>query len=206
MGLVRGDRERMTPPLRILGKPDRAKITAMLACAFADDPAMAFVFPDPALRAKRLPRLFGLLFDADALAGLRLATAGDEAATLWRGPGQAHVPMTTMLRQTIPLLATFGTALGRALALANAIEAHFPGGDYWYLHLAGCDPAQQGRGFGAAAVCGGLARISGSALPAYLETATERNLGFYQGLGFAVTGEWRVPKGGPRFWSMLRPV
>lgn len=196
----------MTPPLRILGTSDRTHITAMLARAFADDPAMSFIFPDPNLRARRLPRLFGLLYDADALAGLRLATAGGEAATLWRGPGQAHVPMTAMLRQAIPLLATFGMALGRALNLANAVEAHFPSGDYWYLHIAGCDPAHQGRGLGAAAVRGGLNRISGSGLPVYLETATERNLGFYRGLGFDVTAEWQVPKGGPHFWSMLRPA
>ena len=41
------------------------------------------------------------------------------------------------------------------------------------------------------------------ALPAYLETATERNLGFYQSLGFRVTGEHQI-KRGPKVWFMLR--
>ncbi len=45
--------------------------------------------------------------------------------------------------------------------------------------------------------------MGGSGLPFYLETATERNLGFYQGLGFRVTDEWRVGRDGPLFWSML---
>lgn len=176
----------------------------MLARAFANDPAMAFIFPDPAVRAQRLPRLFALLFDSDADHGLRLLTAGGEAATLWRGPGHARTGTGTMLRQALPMLQTFGLALGRALAVANAIEDHFPTGEYWYLHIAGCDPAAQGRGLGAAVVRSGLDRILGSGLPAYLETATESNLGFYRALGFDVTGDWAVPKGGPRFWSMMR--
>jgi len=50
----------------------------------------------------------------------------------------------------------------------------------------------------------GLERIAASGLPAYLETPLERNIGFYQGLGFEVTADWVVPKGGPRFWSMWR--
>ena len=45
---------------------------------------------------------------------------------------------------------------------------------------------------------------SGSGLPVHLETAREKNVEFYRGLGFDVTAEWMVPNGGPRFWSMLR--
>ncbi len=177
----------------------------MLARAFGDDPAMSYIFPDPADRARRLPRLFALLFDADAAAGMRLVTGGGEAATLWRAPGRAHTGALDLLRRAWPLWHSFGPALGRALAVSNAIDAHFPGGSYWYLHIAGCDPVMQGKGYGAAAVRAGLDRTVGSTLPTYLETATERNLGFYRALGFEVTEEWYVPKGGPRFWSMVRP-
>jgi ribosomal protein S18 acetylase RimI-like enzyme len=187
------------------GDGQRGAITAMLARAFADDPAMTYIFPDPAQRARRMPRLFALLFDSDAAAGMRLVSGGGEAATLWRGPGQVHTSRTEMLRQALPMIATFGTALGRALRLSDAIGAHMPAGAFWYLHIAGCDPAYQGRGLGASVVRAGLARASGRT-PCYLETATESNIGFYAGLGFAVTGEWRVSGGGPRFWSMLRPA
>nr|WP_260598665.1 hypothetical protein [Sphingomonas sp. ZFBP2030] len=108
------------------GYNDRDHITAMLARAFADDPAMSFIFPDAALRAKRLPRLFRLIYDVDTLAGMPLVTVGGEAATLWRGPGQARIGGLAMLRQALPMLATFGRALPRALAVSSAIEAHFP--------------------------------------------------------------------------------
>lgn len=194
----------LAPAVRNATARDREGIAAMLARAFLNDPAIAFIWPDPARRARRSPRLFRLLFDGDAQAGMRLVTAGGEAAALWRGPGKAEIGTPWLLRRAVPLLNTFGPALGRALRLANAIDEHMPPQPFWYLHIAGCDPAHQGRGFGRAVIQSGLDRAAGR-LPCYLETANPANLGFYQGLGFAVTGEWRVPGGGPLFWSMLRP-
>ncbi|MFM9829481.1 MAG: GNAT family N-acetyltransferase [Sphingomonas sp.] len=181
----------------------RAEIAVMLARAFADDPAMSWIFPDATLRARRLPGLFQLLFDEDGPNGVRLMDDAARAATLWRGPGAAHTGTLAMLRQIVPLVAVFGGALPRALAVSRAIEAHMPMGAFWYLHIAGCDPAHQGKGLGRALVKAGLERMGASGLPFYLETATERNLGFYQSLGFEVTDDWTVPGGGPRFWSML---
>jgi GNAT superfamily N-acetyltransferase len=188
--------------MRNAGRADRARVAAMLARAFADDPAMSWIFPDPAERARRLPRLFAILFDADA-AGMRVVTAGGEAATLWRGPGKATTGAVAMLRQAWPLWRALGANIPRALKVSHAVEAHMPAGDFWYLHIAGCDPAVQGKGLGAAVVRAGLSRAAGR-LPAYLETATERNLGFYRALGFEIVDDWHVPGGGPRFWSMLR--
>ena len=188
--------------VRTAGRADRTRTAALLARAFAQDPAMSWIFPDPADRATRLPRLFALLFDEDS-AGMRLITEGGEAATLWRGPGAAHTSTAAMIRQAWPMWRALGTAIPRALAVSNAIAQHMPAGDFWYLHIAGCDPAAQGRGLGAAIVRAGLSRGAGR-LPVYLETATEQNLGFYRALGFSVTDQWTVPRGGPRFWSMLR--
>ncbi len=188
--------------IRLAGSADRTRVSAMLARAFADDPAMAWIFPDPADRATRLPRLFALLFDDDA-GGMRLVTQSGEAAALWRGPGAVTTSTTTLLRQAWPMWRALGTRIPRALTVSHAIEAHMPTGDFWYLHIAGCDPSAQGRGLGGAVIRAGLERVA-RRFPAYLETATERNLGFYQALGFAVVDEWSVPGGGPRFWSMLR--
>lgn len=184
---------------------DRAAVAAMLARAFHDDPVFAWILPDPKRRAARLPRLFAILFDSDAATGMRLMTPGGEAATLWRAPGQAKSGWRETLVRGPGLVAALGTALPRALAVSGAIEAHFPRGDFWYLHIAGCDPAAQGRGLGGAIVREGLARAA-RRLPCYLETAKERNLGFYRNMGWEVTDEWRVGTDGPRFWSMLRPA
>ncbi|MBY0583656.1 MAG: GNAT family N-acetyltransferase [Sphingomonas sp.] len=193
-------------PLVQVGSIDRDRVANLLAHAFVDDPAMAFIFPDPVVRARKLPRLFRLLFDTDAAHGVRLMTTGGEAATLWRGPGYASTGYGEMVRSALPMIGAFGTALGRALAVSASISAHLPLGSYWYLHIAGCDPAYQGRGFGGAAIKGGLDRLAAGRLPAYLETATESNVGLYQRYGFTVTADWLVSGGGPRFWSMWRPA
>jgi ribosomal protein S18 acetylase RimI-like enzyme len=190
--------------VRVAEIADRAALVAMLSRAFADDPAMAYIFPDPADRAQRLPRLFALLLDSTPLDGMRLMTAGGEAATLWRPPGQSASGMLEMLARAWSMWRALGGALGRALAVSNAIAAHFPSEAHWYLHIAGCDPVAQGKGLGGAVVRAGLARIAPSGLPVYLETAREANLGFYRALGFAVIDEWSVSQTGPRFWSLQR--
>lgn len=183
---------------------DRAQVAATLARAFADDPAMSYIFPDRSARMRRLPRLFALLFDSDAI-GLRLMTREGDAATLWRPPGRAANGWGEMIRRAPALIGALGTSLPRALRVGDAVEAHFPDEPFWYLHIAGVDPARQGRGLGGATIRAGLARADADGVPAYLETATERNLGLYHAIGFAVTREWTVP-GGPRFWSMRRPA
>ena len=148
--------------------------------------------------------MFRLIFDED-VGGMPLITGDGEAATLWRKPGQAEIGKLEMLRQLFPLIGAFGTALGRAMRVGDAIDAHHPPGPYWYLHIAGVDPAHQGRGLGSASIRQGLAKAREDGVPAFLETATPRNVSLYQSLGFEVIDEWDVPKGGPKFWSMLNP-
>lgn len=181
---------------------DRRRAIASLADAFRDDPAMQFMFPVDRGRAKRLPRLFSLLYDSDA-GNLRLVSPDVAAVTLWRRPGAARNDGQFGWHDKLRALWVFGFALPRAKLLGEAIEAHFPPTPFWYLHIAGCARAAQGRGLGAAAVRAGLSQATDA--PTYLETANEDNLGFYGSLGFEVTERWQVSEG-PVFWSMMRPI
>jgi GNAT superfamily N-acetyltransferase len=190
--------------VRLATAADRSHVSRLLAAALFDDAAITYIFPDPKTRRARLPRFFAILFDSDGKAGPRIVTAGGEAATLWRRPGLAQVGWLEMLAEAGPLLRALGTALPRALRVGDAIDAHMPSGDFHYLHIAGCDPRHHGRGHGSQAIAAGLA-LAGDA-PAYLETPNPLTLPLYARHGFEVTGEWQVPKGGPRFWSMLRPA
>ena len=181
---------------------DRDRVGTLLASAFADEEAMVYLFPDPSVRAAQTPKLFRLLFDTDRAAGQTWITAGGEAATLWRRPGHADLSFLELMRSGLTFLSTFGLAVQRALRLADALEAQHPARDFWYLHIAGCDRAHQGRGFGRRAIQAGIAHAG--EVPCLLETATERNVPFYASLGFGVSAELVVPGGGPKFWQMIR--
>lgn len=175
-----------------------------LAQAFQTDPALSWILPDPDHRARALRSLFRTLAPADARAGAALRSGGDEAAALWRAPGQADSGALEFLRTVLPLLAAFGTALPRGLKVQATIDAHRPKGRYWYLHYVGVRPAHQRKGHGGRIIRAQVAVADADGLPCWLETATPENVPLYERLGFVTQVEWDVPGGGPHFWGMMR--
>ena len=75
---------------------------------------------------------------------------------------------------------------------------------HYYVYAIGVKPAFQGRGWGARLMQPILGLADAEGVPVYLESANERNLTFYQRLGFRIIRETRVPLRGPRLWLMLR--
>jgi ribosomal protein S18 acetylase RimI-like enzyme len=72
----------------------------------------------------------------------------------------------------------------------------------WYLDRVGVSPNHRGQGFGTVLVRFGLGCAEASGTPAFLETATRRNVDFYCSLGFRVVDEGTPPGGGPRIWFL----
>ena len=192
-------------PVQIAASGNRARVAASLAAAFQDDPVMGFFFPEPEVRRRRLPAVFGLLFDADGAQGARFMTGDAAAATLWQAPGARHMSLLDKARELPAWLGAAGPAILRLLSYSDASDANRPAVPHWYLHIAGCAPAAQGGGLGRAVIRAGLELADRDGVAAYLETSTERNVGYYQALGFAVTHEWVVRRR-LRCWSMLRPA
>jgi GNAT superfamily N-acetyltransferase len=177
-----------------------------LSQAFQTDPALSWIVPDAERRAAALRLLFRAQVPADAKVGMVTRSTGDEAAALWRAPGQADTSLAELLTTAPSMLSAFRTALPRALTLSNGIAAHRPAGRYWYLHYIGVRTAQQGKGFGGRIIRERIAATDDLGLPCWLETATLANVGLYQRFGFVIANEWDVPNGGPHFWGMMRPV
>lgn len=188
---------------RVSGDDDVERLSATLARAFQNEEACSFIFPDPHVRVRGLRKMFRVIVRADMTAGASFETVGGEAVTLWRAPGKATGSRTEFLSSLLPFTLALGRGIGRGLEVSGLIEHHHPAMPFWYLHFAGCHPAHQGKGLGGAAIRAGLARADADQLPAYLETATERNLGLYRNLGFEIIENWHVPNG-PEFWGMLR--
>lgn len=187
-------------------RSDDDAVATTLARAFQNEPAFSWIIPDPAERAARLKRVFSLFVPMDHARGAVMATPDCKAVTLWRGPGQQHDGLGWMLRYGPAFAMAFGPAIFRALAVANSIDRHLPEGDYWYLHMAACDPDYQGRGLGGSVIRAGLALADTAGLPAYLETADPANVALYQAQGFIVQSQWQVGADGPHFWGMMRPA
>lgn len=191
------------PKAKLLAHTDNLEIAETLARAFQNESGWSYVIPDAKLRAQRLAGAFHLFLRDEHRKGAVFGTAGIEAVTLWRGPGQAHDGLWDRARLIVPFIQQLRFSIFRGLEVSDLIEKHLPKEPVWYLHYAACDPAHQGQGFGGAAIRAGLERADHDGLPAYLETADEHNVGLYQNFGFEVKHVWQVPEG-PQFWGMQR--
>ncbi|BEV00273.1 GNAT family N-acetyltransferase [Novosphingobium olei] len=186
-----------------LGAEHRERAVATLAAAFQNDPAMCWMLPDTANRARRLPRLMGWIFDDHLANAILLGTPGAEAVTLWRPPGLIHVHAPLTPGAIVNFVSILGTAVLRGEKLDRTIGKHLPYGENWfYLRMAGVHPDYQGQGLGGLAIRAGHAMAAERGLPAVLETATESNVGLYMRLGYTLLSEWDVSARGPHFWTM----
>jgi GNAT superfamily N-acetyltransferase len=76
---------------------------------------------------------------------------------------------------------------------------------HYYLSALGVEPELQGTGIGSALIAPTLAAADAAGMPAYLETATARNVLLYERHGFDVVEELILPRTDVHGWLMLRP-
>jgi ribosomal protein S18 acetylase RimI-like enzyme len=194
------------PLVRKATPADTPRLALALASAFADDPVIAWVFPDKQRRRRILPafmefRLRKLAFPHDET----WMTADGAAAAVWfPPPGTAPGAGLQRLRLVPPLVRFLGLRTASVLGGLNRMEKQHPHGPpHWYLFILGTERAAQGRGLGSALLTHMIARMDAHAMPAYLESSTELNVPFYRRHGFEVTSELALPNG-PTIWPMWR--
>jgi ribosomal protein S18 acetylase RimI-like enzyme len=177
-------------------------LSGVLARAFAADPMMRWPLGDIADPGRALEACFCLLNAGSIESGLVFEAAGGAGVAVWVPPDLAGRWAETerLARPAIHALAADGGA--RYERLWDWVEERVPQEPLWYLDQLGVDPARQGEGLGKALVQFGLARAAAAGLPAFLETATERNVRFYESLGFRLVEEGSVPGDGPRIWFL----
>jgi ribosomal protein S18 acetylase RimI-like enzyme len=179
-------------------------LARVLARAFADDPMIRWPFPDLPDPVAALETCFRAWNAGNIELGLVFEAAGGAGFAVWVPPDRAGSWLETE-RLARPVVIGLSDDDGaRYDRLWDWIEEHMPAEPLWYLDQLGVDPSHQGEGVGGALVRFGLERAAAAGLPAFLETAKERNLGFYASLGFSVVDEGTVPDGGPRIWFMRR--
>ncbi|MET9959813.1 GNAT family N-acetyltransferase [Streptomyces sp. NPDC006326] len=196
--------------IRCARRAESRTVAALLACAFADDPVMAWMIPDPSDRLHRIALYFELAQrqQRPRAGAVRVAATADGrllGAALWSGPGRWKTSPLQELAALPRYARVFGArGMSRAADVQNTLHAAHPEDPHWYLPALGTDPALQGAGIGSALVREQLAHCDRLGQPAYLESGKASNVPFYERLGFRVTREIRLPDGGPALWPMWR--
>jgi len=179
----------------------------VLARAFASDPSMVFMLPDPRRRERRLPLLMEAMLRKSVHHGATEVVADGTTVlgvAVWDPPG---APAASRLDELVRL-ARYARALGSRFSagavFGGALEAAHPKEPHWYLSLLGTSPDARRRGVGSRLLDSRLELCDAAGEAAYLETNTEANVGFYRRFGLTVMAEIDIPDGGPRTWAMWR--
>ena len=92
----------------------------------------------------------------------------------------------------------------RIIEFMSAKSASLVGDSAWYLSIVAVHPALQGQGLGRKLLEPTLAEADAAGATCYLETFGDRNLGFYQRLGFTLLARFTEPTTGADYSLMAR--
>jgi ribosomal protein S18 acetylase RimI-like enzyme len=175
-------------------RPDQQRAAALtLAEAFATDPLLEILAPDPVRRAKLGPPMMGVLLAYGMRYGHVWSNDDASAVAIWLHPESGPMTMPRMLRagfwRAPSMLGLDG--LGRMSKAMSATEVFHKQveGPHWYLMTVGTRTARQGQGLGSQLVEIGTSRADAAGVPSYLETGTDSNIAFYRKRGFEVVGQ-----------------
>lgn len=197
----------MAVDVRPAQKSDVKALAGTLGRAFYDDPIMRWMLPDDAQRAKGLPRMFATMARHHFLAGggAEVAQNGSiGAAALWDPPGRWKQSGLVEMRMMPGFIWAFRRRVWAGREVSELMKRTHPEEPHWYLAVIGSDPSVRGAGFGQALMRSRLDRCDAEHAPAYLESSNPDNVPYYQRFGFEVTGEIKLPDGGPSIWPMWR--
>lgn len=193
-----------------LGRSQLGPAAAVLARAFSQDPLWCYYLPDAAeagpktMALMRYTLSYGLRYGEVQVTSERL-----EGVAVWQPSAKMHPSLGRALAcGGLGLVWRLGTGViaGFQEVERHVFEAHcrIAPFSHWYLAVVGVEPALQGRGLGSKLLRAMLDRLDAEASPAYLETEKERNVSFYERLGFRVTEHSVIPGSGIPVWCMLR--
>jgi len=193
-------------PVRKVAMVDVPALVGTLARAFDADPMVNWLLRQDGGRAAAFQRFFDIALRRMTLPHeLVFTTSGLQGAALWTPSGRWKLGLLDQLRLLPSMARSVGyTHVPKVMSGVDALERKHPRVPHYYLFLLGVEPAMQGRGVGSALLVPVLERCDRERMPAYLETATARNVPLYERNGFRVREEFTVPHGGPKSWLMWR--
>ncbi len=186
------------------GEHDAAGMVETFCAAFADDPGLAWIWPNRADRLARLPHFFAPIVGGTLRRGVGFRSASGDTASLWRRPGAVTPTVEEIAPWHVDMARAFSEGGERSRLMGAALKAHQPRGSaWWYLQFIGVRLETQGTGRGGGAIRAGLELAAAEGLPVYVEVMNPANLGYYRHIGFETEAEFDIPDSGPHVWAML---
>ena len=186
----------------ILREGEEQRALDVLVTAFAADPVLRWMYPDPTGYLRHFPA-FLRAFGGRAFTSRTAWRLGAfEAVALWFPPHVEPDGDAVLAEARHSVVEDRQADLFAVLEQMDAAHPTFP---HWYLAWLGVDAVRQGMGHGSELLRGRLEVVDRDHLPAYLDNTNPRNIPFYERHGFEVTG---VSQAGasPPLASMLRPA
>jgi ribosomal protein S18 acetylase RimI-like enzyme len=175
-------------------RPDQQRSAALtLAEAFANDPLLEILAPDPERRVMLGASMMEVLLAYGVRYGRVWSNDDASAVAIWLHPESGPMSIPRMLRVGMwraPFI--FGLqGVGRMSKAMSATEPFHKQveGPHWYLMTIGTRTARQGEGLGSELVEMGTSRADDAGVLCYLETATDANIAFYRKRGFEIIGQ-----------------
>jgi GNAT superfamily N-acetyltransferase len=178
-------------------------VAAMVAAAFAQDPAWAFIFGE---EYERLAVHFAVaLFDVRVASRNVWVTDDLAAVAMWDSPDRSDVVPGYAESVWARFRALAGEAALERLTIYNeAVAGASSAEPHWYLGVLATHPPRRREGLASAVLAPVLDEADGVGLACCLETSTEQNRRFYERRGFTQATDVLLPDG-PITWWLRRP-
>ena len=195
----------LNEPIKRATIADQGLLLDMLVRAFDSDPLTCWFVRKDVRHVQGMRRLFLWYLREVLPLGWSHTMSTHHAAALWLGPGQWKMPLLRQIMLLPEIVQVVGIdRLISRLKGMNTLQDQHPTLPHFYLAVVGTDPVLQGKGLGSRVLRAGLERCDAMDLPAYLETANQRNLSLYERHGFQLIKQIVIPDGGPNVWLMWR--
>ena len=188
------------PVIKTALKSDEPGVIDALRLAFAADPAVRWVWPDPQEYLSNFST-FAKAFGGKAFVNKSAHYVGNySGAALWLPPD-----VYPDVDQLISLLQSTGSdgAKKDGPVIFEKMSGYHPDEPHWYLPLLGVDPLHHGKGLGSALLQHALSFCDKDNKYAYLESSNSRNIPLYERYGFELLGTIQVNTS-PSIFPMLR--
>jgi ribosomal protein S18 acetylase RimI-like enzyme len=188
----------------------KQKAIDVMVAAFFDYPMFNLYFPDRSKRKSVMDWYLGRVLDCALYYGEVYTTPSVSGVIFILPPGHTRISQWEYIRRGF-LPAPFVLGLNDFIRsqdcedfVGNEHEKNMRGMDHYYLWGLTVDPTVKRQGIGTTLLGQLVKEANSDNLPIYLETHDNKNVNYYQRLGFQLVSSSKIPKYDIPIWCMVR--